>query len=115
MSERASPRGEATSLLAVIEGALGPLHAAIAPDVLRLGDLQVQIEHSLPAGITPQLHWSVTESGRAGLRVTAYLGQVADPRPAVRAILTYVVADPVSGKPSLLDAEREARVAALRG
>lgn len=101
-------------MLALVEGALGPLHAAVAPDVLRLGDLQVQIEHSLPAGLVPQVHWSVTESGRAGLRVTAYLGEAVDPRPAVRVTLTYVVADPVSGKPSLLDADREARVAALR-
>jgi hypothetical protein len=109
-----APPYEGAGLLAVVEGGLAALHAAVAPDVLRLGDVQVQVERSLPLGLAPDLHWSVTESGRAGLRLIAYLSEAADPRPAVRVILTYVVADPVSGKPSLLDAERESRVAALR-
>ena len=102
-------------MLAVVEGGLAALHSAVSPDVLRLGDIQVQIERTLAAGLVPLVRWSVTESGRAGLRVTAYLSEPADPRPAVRVVLTYVVADPISGKPSLLDAERESRVAALRG
>ncbi|MBB4013755.1 hypothetical protein [Niveibacterium umoris] len=106
--------GEAAWLLDQVESALGALRAAVAPDCLRLGDAQIQIERSLPRGGDVEHHWTISESGRAGLRVAAYLAERNDPRPAVRISLTYVISDPLSGKPSLLDAERLARLNSLR-
>lgn len=114
MSRPAESIGEGAGLLGRVEAALAPLHAAVAPDCLRLGDAQIQIERSQPADGS-LLHWSVADSGRAGLRVVAWFSEQDDPRPSVRVTLTYVVADPLSGKPALLDDARARNVAQLRG
>ncbi|QSI76899.1 hypothetical protein [Niveibacterium microcysteis] len=105
--------GEGSALLARVEAALAPLHAAVAPHRFRLGDLQVQVERSLPEGVEPVLAWSIQEASRAGVRVVAYLAEAADPRPSVRITLVYTLADAASGKPRLLDAAESARVAAF--
>lgn len=101
-------------MLARVEAALAPLHAAVAPHRLCLGDLQLQIERSLPDVAEAVVAWSVQEASRAGIRVLAFLAEPAAPRPSVRATFVYTVADATSGKPVLLDAAATARLSVFR-
>lgn len=102
-------------MLARVEAALAPLHATVAPYRLCLGDLQLQIERSVPADCETTLAWSVQDASRAGVRVLAFIAEADAPRPSARATLVYTLADAASGKPGLLDADTAARLATLRG
>lgn len=113
MSTAAS--GEGSALLARVEAALAPLHAAVAPYRLCLGDLQLQIERSVPADCETTLAWSLQDASRAGVRVLAFIAEADAPRPSARVTLVYTLADAASGNPVLLDADTATRLATLRG